>query len=209
MDNNPFFMKLKHTKMASLVAALITFGSLAGGANGALVFTVVNFTEDNLTITMPVGSDTLDGSGGARDLFLIASVPAQASSWVVNTSFTASGSGSIGIRNLDLEAFTIYNNLMVGGRQIDIVRLSVSDVLATGDTVTSAVTASWSGDNIFNPSAVDSFTLVWDTTNINSSYPFGFVQSSAPAAPAVPEPSLTILSALGALGLAARRKRNA
>lgn len=202
-------MKLKHTKMASLIATLITFGSLAGAANGALVFTVVNFTEDNLTITMPVGSDTLFGAGASRDLFLIATVPAQASSWVVNTSFNASGSGSIGMRNLDLEAFIIYNNLNAGGVPIDIVRLSVSDVLNPGDTVTSAVTASWSGDNIFNPSAVDSFTLVWDTSNFGSSYPFGFVQSSAPSAPSVPEPSLTILSGLGALGLAARRKRNA
>lgn len=30
-------MKLKHTKVATLAATLITFGSLAGGANGAIL----------------------------------------------------------------------------------------------------------------------------------------------------------------------------
>ncbi|MDB4440282.1 PEP-CTERM sorting domain-containing protein [bacterium] len=45
-------MKLRHTKMATLAATLITFGSLAGGANGALILLPNNPASGSHTITL-------------------------------------------------------------------------------------------------------------------------------------------------------------
>ncbi|MDB4143269.1 hypothetical protein OAF06_01530 [Akkermansiaceae bacterium] len=58
MNNNTFFMKLKQTKVATLAATLITFGSLAGGANAAL--TITNFDLQSTSISFDI-SGTIEG----------------------------------------------------------------------------------------------------------------------------------------------------
>lgn len=64
-------MKPKHTKVATLAVTLITFGSLAGGANAAL--TITNFDLQSTSISFDI-SGTIEGpapSGGLSWLFFV------------------------------------------------------------------------------------------------------------------------------------------
>lgn len=71
-------MKLKNTKMATLVATLITFGSLLGAATGAVIYSESIDGEISSTSSVPTSLGVLSSGqsdivgqigGGARDYF--------------------------------------------------------------------------------------------------------------------------------------------
>ena len=190
--------------MASLAATLIIFGSLAGGANGALTFTIDNFTSDNLTIIIPTSSAVLEATGStptSSDIFIYPTVGSQ-NDWILSIDHNAGGAGQIGNATVNPGVFAMFDNNSAVG---DIVRATFTSPLVAGDPVTSDITLSWTGTNIFDPTAVDSLTLAWGTDDIGSVWPWGDVQSSTTTV--VPEPTAALLLGIGALGLVARRKK--
>jgi hypothetical protein len=175
---------------------------VSNSLQAALAFSIDTFTADQLTISIPTGSATLDQFGGAnssRDLFLIDST-ALNNSWVLSTTFSFSGSGQLGSGSVDGGSAAMFNNNGSGG---DIVRLTFDADLADGNTVGTAITATWSGSKIFDPSGVSSLLLTWGTDGIGSVYPWGDPQNTTP----VPEPHhYALMGGIGCLGLAVFRR---
>lgn len=189
---------------STLVAALVTLVACTGKTNATLIFTVDSFTTDNLTITLPAGPNpnTLVGSEFSQDLFLIATSASQAASWITGDNASISASGIIGNQAIDLSQTAVFDDFEMTG--IDIARITFDSNLTAGDTVTSELTASWTGTNLFAPSAVESLTLVWGGSNFGVTFPFGSIQSSVSV---IPEPSSALLLGCAFLGIITLRRR--
>ena len=187
-------------KLASLVLCFSV-----GHSSAALDFTIDTFTPNELTISIPVGPNTLDATGAipnSKDLFLIDAASFN-TDWILSDSHSFSGSGQIGTSTVDPGSAAIFNNNSSGG---DIVRTTFDAPFSDGDTVASAVTATWSGASIFDPSKVDSLLLTWGATDLGSAYPWGDPQGVTATAAAVPEPSGLMLGLIW-MGFAFKRRR--
>ncbi len=190
---SPLLRRLEEIKgISAVLAAEVLTQEGADHIGGALVFTVDTFTSDELTITIPVSLNTLDATGGApagKDLFLV-DVTSLNTAWVLGTTHGFSGDGQIGASAMNPSNSAVFDNTSAG----DVVRMTFNSNFSAGSTVMSEVTASWTGSNIFNPSAVDNLLLTWGTDGIGSVYPFGDPQGTT----VVPEPEACALVVVGA-----------
>ncbi|MEN8795292.1 MAG: hypothetical protein ABF328_01125 [Akkermansiaceae bacterium] len=123
----------------------------------------LTFTSDELTITIPTSSAVLEATDAApasADLYVVATVGLQKYDWIVGSDHTAVGAGQIGGATVNLGSLQMIDNQPSVG---DLVFVTFDRNLIAGDAVTSEVTVSWTGTNIFDPTAVDSLTLTWGT----------------------------------------------
>lgn len=194
MNQHTFSMKLKHTKVATLAATLITFGSLAGGANGALItfdgvpastIPAAPYEESGFTITATTGANAVFNGG----VFSSNYFTYQGST--TTATIVLSSGGAFNLDSLDLGLgqnsvggstdITLVGNFFGGG--------SINTTFNNVTAVQNEVLVGWNNLVSVTISGTDDPGI----DNINAS--------------AVPEPSSALLAGLGVLGLLARRKR--
>ncbi len=192
--------------MKTLIVLLLGILSFQCQTLAVLTFTIDTFTADELSISIPVSGNTLDDNGNGSppsspDLFII-DATSRNNDWVLGEDFSLSTSGSIGGAMVEPISGGVVNNDPSGGDSVSIAFLSP---LSNGATVDSLVTASWTGSNIFDPSAVSSLVLTWGFENRGSVDPWGDVQGTT----AVPEPPAygTFAGVAAVLFVACRRRR--
>ncbi len=217
--NNTFFMKLKYTKLATLAAALITFGAVAGGANGALILNPGNdlalvggeisgwnqVTGSNWTQrgASPIPED------GPSYFFAGAGALAELSQTVDVSIFSAGIDSSI-------QQFTFSGYV----RSFDQASPDTSRIILEYQNTIGEVIESFDSGEIANRTA---WQLVTDqriapagTRNIevrlisnrnSGTNNDGYFDSLSLTTSAIPEPSSTLLLGLGVLGVASRRLR--
>lgn len=196
-------MKLKHTKVATLAATLITFGSLAGGVNGAVIFTQAG-NNLSVQITSPLSTvvTTDTNSPGFLAIRFINTFSASAP-----TVSPAPSSGNISISASNATPFTsssysatgVFNFEDIDDTDFAISWTAVNTVL-TGDVVnispgTLTLSDYFTSGGTLPDNTISTFELV------NGS---GLVISNTTA---VPEPSSAFLLGLGAVAFMFRRKR--
>ena len=102
--------------------------------------------------------------------------------------------------------FHSLNNVNIGAPH-DVLVFLTDEILSAGNTVTSAISITWSGSNAFDPSAISSLLLTWGYDGISESYPYGDPQGTT-STPAVPDTGSTAaLLGAGVFVLAAVRRR--
>ena len=193
---------------ANLLKISLLLALFPASASAALIFNIDTFTTDQLTISIPAGSATLDATGtpppdiDATALYLMDPNGGN-SDWVVGN---ASGGGSGEIDGKAINHFHSLNNVNIGAPH-DVLVFLTDDILSAGDTVTSAISITWSGSNAFDPSAISSVLLTWGADGSGVSYPYGDPQGTT-STPAVPDTGSTAaLLGVGVAALAfARRK---
>lgn len=202
-------MKLNHTKVATLAATLIIFGSLAGGVNAAVIFSNLGGTL-NVTFTDAVDY-TVNSSQTTNYYHLVIRdvyTSAQTNNWsggdgVAGASSTAilthinsglANDGNVfdsGILNYNVPE---NNDLILG------FRWSSYLTVTSGDTFTLSAGTYSTNLNIALP---DSNAASFDTLLINGAQ---FTQATS-VQTLIPEPSSALLVGLSALGLAVARRR--
>ena len=176
---------MKNTRtLQQLVTGILAACFIATSSQAGLIFTIDTFTPNELTISIPSGP-ALAGTVESRDFFLMDG-SARNDNWILSTAFSFSGSGQLGGFGLNISGAEIFNNNVGGG---DVARISFLNIPDSGDTAAPAITASFTGTNLFDPTQVNSLALTWGTANYGSAFPFGAVQSIT----AVPEPTSFIL----------------
>jgi hypothetical protein len=205
-------MKLKNTKVTALAATLITFGSLAGGANAATLF---SFTPPASAINANVGVDgfiftpTVDilvtslgyydqDGDGLPGTFEVGVYDVLSQSLVAPT-VSISSSSSLGADNFRYEAIPALSlnagqeYLLAGFAPVD---AAYAASLNSGLTVDTDVTYGgyfydFGGTSLFFPTSSDP-TLYFGGPNLQFS--------------PVPEPASALLLGLGGLGFLIRRR---
>ena len=183
---------------------------LPDSASAVLIFNIDTFTTDQLTISIPAGSATLDATGtpppardGSSDFYLI-DPNGLNSDWVVGNG---SGTGSGEIDGKAINHFHSLNNVDIDGTSHDVLVFLTDEILSAGNTVTSAISITWSGSNAFDPSAISSLLLTWGYDGISESYPYGDPQGTTSTS-AVPDTGSTAaLLGVSVVALAFARRR--
>lgn len=208
-------MKLKQTKLVTLAATLITFGSLAGGANAAVILNIFN---DGTKVTISSSGGTVDlsgmtltdgGIGFGNELF-------HGTFGLVGVEGSDRGD-STSIGNLAyFNGFTRGNDSNTSGSfssgdQTIAIR-EIGGAPGGGDDTLFFPTGWTAGINTLNAFR---FTTTSDT-DVTS---LGYTNNSSAVWTAtsgdtvtilvgsIPEPSSAILMGLGALGFVVRRRR--
>ncbi|MDG2254892.1 MAG: VPDSG-CTERM sorting domain-containing protein, partial [Opitutaceae bacterium] len=171
-----------------------------------LIFNIDTFTTDKLTISIPTGSATLDATGSPpgwpdiKMLFLIDPNGVN-NDWIVGDP---SGEGSGKIDGISIDDISFFANGLLSG---DGVSILFTSTLSAGDTVTSAFSVTWSGSNVFDPSAVSSLLLTWGDDGIGGPYPFGDPQGTTSTGTVPDTGSTAALLGAGVAALAFARRR--
>ena len=200
---------------ANLLKISFLMALLPASASAVLIFNIDTFTTDQLTISIPAGSATLDATASpptglqARYLWLM-DASDENFDYIVGTVDTFQASGAIGGQTIE---FVFYQD-NYGGLG-DGLFFQFSEPLSAGDTVTSPISITWSGTDVFVPSEISSLILTWGFDRDYGDYPFGDPQgtTSTSGAPgtgstAIPDTGSTAaLLGAGVVALAfARRK---
>jgi hypothetical protein len=174
-EENPF-VSFRRTNFICVV--LFTILIAATPVQAKLTFTIDTFTPNEISITIPVGPATLDQTGvdpWNASLFLI-DTSAVNSGWILDSNdATYSGGGQLGAALAVPGKYGLINDNVTAG---DIMRITFDKDLTAGATVGTAVTATVTGVNIFDPTQVDSLLLTWGTKGVGVEYPFGSPQNS-------------------------------
>jgi len=213
-------MKLKHKKVATLAATLITLGSLAGGANAA----VITYTDRSAFEAALSTSTLLDFEGLAAGLatnlgtsISFGDLTYANSGAVWSTAFHGAPTIQVGDQNDQNTVISLtagYDGLgmdlglLFGAGFISVELRDVTNNLIYSDTL--SVT---DNDNLGTP-ATTFFGFINDSGDIGS---LTLLSGGFPttdnvifgSAATVPEPSSALLLGLGALGFVSRRKRTA
>ena len=202
-------MKLKYTKVATLAATLIIFGSLAGGANAAVIFSNPGGTL-NVTFTDAVDY-TVNSSHShnyyhlvIRDVYT-SDQPSNFTSTVANSTVTLThiNSGSANATPNDSAQYSGISSNSVPDRNDLILGFYWSPpglTVTSGDTFTLSAGTYSTNRNIALP---DSNAASFDTLLIEGAQ---FNQATS-VQTLIPEPSSALLVGLSALGLAVARRR--
>ncbi|BDS07734.1 hypothetical protein NT6N_27740 [Oceaniferula spumae] len=193
-------MKLKQTKVATLAATLITFGSLVGGAKGAVT---INIWED--------GADVRAQASGTLDIIGL--------SFLSNSPFP----DDFRIDPTDPEILffgpgDVYSglgfSLTFGTGGFNATGTTSGDHFGFESNNLLVPTGFVSGGSIFSEgvfSGTDLATLGVNVGTFDYTLPntdtISVVIGSAPSPAAVPEPSSALLLGLGLLGFVSHRKR--
>ena len=177
--------------MRTLAATLITFGSLAGGANAAVLLTVDTTDPSAVVITATAGLASQTGSSGSTGFDLrgfYTGTPAE--------SFSAATFSSL----VTPENGTTFDNYFNSSTTLNIFLFSAGPEFTAGNIAFSgSATFDLSAHAAFLPAAGASGNI---TFYLVSTPIFGEWQVSA-----IPEPSSAFLLGLGVLGVAVRRRR--
>jgi len=151
-------------RTANLLKISLLLSLLPASSSAALIFTIDTFTTDQLTISIPAGSTTLDATGtpppdsGACSFFIIDPNGVN-ENWILGDTI---GSGSGKINGIGFSRYgSIDSSLVDPFSSGDTVGFFSSDNISVGDTVTHPISITWPGSNVFDPSAVSSLTLEW------------------------------------------------
>jgi hypothetical protein len=198
---------MKHTlkSVRALAATLITFGSLAGWANGALTIHVSDAGAGQTQFQLSGSATAISSNYLDNEL------------WLHNQDWVSYPTGGVGYYDFTSGAFTItttqngtqngtriyYNanfgfGLDVGGPE-SAISISTGDTVSWAGTFTIQVDFSNWESAAYNNPTFDIFG--------NGSETVTFSESVLVTTSAVPEPSSALLFGLGALGLATRRRR--
>ena len=191
----------------SLAAALITFGSLAGGANAPL--TITNFDLQSTNISFNI-SGTIEGpapSSGREWLFFVdANGNGDYDDTSLQTLQTTIISQNISVNG----STTVVSNFWIenGGTREDRFTLNNSSEWNVGDVLSGSFSASWSSP-IDTAPLTNGMELRWGRGQQSGFAATAFEGTLQGTTTAVPEPSSALLLGLGALGMVSRRKRAA
>jgi len=195
-------------KFVKISKLFLVLALLPASASAALIFNIDTFTTDKLTISIPTGSATLDATGSpppglhylSHGLLLIDANGIN-DNWIVGNP-SGEGSGEIG--GISMYNISFDDNISFMG---DALILRFNDPLSDGDTVTSAFSVTWSGSNVFEPSAVSSLLLTWGLDGIGGPYPFGEPQGTTSTGTVPDTGSTAALLGAGVAALAFARRR--
>ncbi|MGJ8658048.1 MAG: PEP-CTERM sorting domain-containing protein [Akkermansiaceae bacterium] len=205
-------MKLKYTKMSIFAATLITFRSLAGGANAAILITVQEVGSDvvvsysgSLDLSSTLVKDD-DRSGSASALW------SDGSGGYLHSYNRAENTDDYNLNSVSYTAPTaapqifgggIYGGVVAGDSlQIDFSPTSGQIWVPDGYISNTQL----SGSNTFQDTSFADLSPVlgtyeWSWSNGGNSDGLTLIVGS------VPEPSSVFLLGIGVLGVASRRKR--
>ncbi|MDB4300810.1 PEP-CTERM sorting domain-containing protein [bacterium] len=192
-------MKLKQTKVATLAATLITFGSLAGGANAAL--TITNFDLQSTSISFDI-SGTIEGPAPSEGLSYL---------------FFVDANGNGDYDDAPFQTPTIAQNIAVNGSTPAVSSMWIENADITEDRITLHNDSLWNVGDVLSGSFSASWASPIDTAPLTNGMEVRWGRNKGTAlqgtlqgtASAVPEPSSALLLGLSTLGVVARRKRNA
>ena len=163
---------------ANLLKISLLLALLPASASAVLIFTIDTFTTDELTIGIPEGPATLDATASpptgsqARYLWLM-DASDENYGYIVGTVDTVQVSGAIGGQS---PTYGFYQD-NYGGLG-DGLFFQFNEALSAGDTVTSAISITWSGIDVFDPTEISSLILTWGFDRDEGSYPFGDPQGT-------------------------------
>ena len=226
-------MKIRQKKVASLAATLITFGSLAGGANGAvLTFDIDGLTDslgvdqsygDRITTTTS-GSFTYGSAEGFTPNVEVSYGDNDPSFWTagygnltnvlydetdvtgfITISFVADPGFEVVLHGFDLATFSGSDDT------IDLVGVGVAPLSSSLFEDTNAVISATTSTvyNFLTPLQDSELVITIDARNIGGLSDNIGIDNITFSQVAIPEPSSALLLGLGALGIVARRRRTA
>ena len=201
-------MKLKYTKVTTLAATLIIFGSLAGGANAAVIF---SNPGGKLNVTFTDAVDYTVNSSHTEDYYHLvirdvytSDQPSNFANTIASSTVTLThiNSGSANATPNDSAQYSGISGYSVPDNNDLILgfRWNSDLTVTSGDTFTLSAGTYSTNRNIALP---DSNAASFDTLLIDG---FQFNQATS-VQTLIPEPSSALLVGLSALGLAVARRR--
>ena len=192
VSDTTFIMNTKR-KLAALAGTLITFGSLAGGANAAVIISNYDMSVNSVSFSIAGELPSTVPPGSPFGLAFYNPDIFSSPGFVLGPNFLmASSSSFIGSQSLDL--------VQIGRASSgDYFFILFDSDLAAEEAINGDFSASWSSD-VFDPAAINSINVEWGLGNsgIGSSVQLGSVS--------VPEPSSALLGGAGVFLLLVSRR---
>lgn len=189
---------ITHIKMKQL-AILLTIGLVTHQANAAI--TITNFNLKTTSVTFDI-SGTMPSplpASNRNALYFVNPIPATNPGFALGSFMSSSSPSFTGLQTLR----TSPNPVATGGISFgDYFFVSFANNLATGETVSGTLTATWSS-TAFDPSAIGFLNVFWGTGSSDIVNTGTLLTTAAP----VPEPSAALLAALGSFPLLSRSRK--